>query len=79
MNEVVTVEKKSDCDYYVSDFKKIDKFTMLKALASEKISIVSAFVLKRLNDDKITVTPFLYLRTKNQDRDIVNLYPVKTA
>ena len=71
--------KKSGCDYYVSDFKRIDKNTILEALASEKISIVSAFVFERLNDDKIVATPFLYLRARNQDRDIVDLYSVKTT
>lgn len=71
--------KKSGCDYYVSDFKRIDKNTILEALASKKISIVSAFVFERLNDDKIVATPFLYLRARNQDRDIVDLYSVKTT
>lgn len=71
--------KKSGCDYYVSDFKKIDKNTILETLASEKISIVSAIAFEKLNDDKIVATPFLYLRARNQDRDIVNLYQVKTT
>ena len=71
--------KKSVCDYYVSDFKKIDKNTILETLASEKISIVSAIAFERLNDDKIVATPFLYLRARNQDRDIVDLYSVKTT
>lgn len=64
--------KKSGCDYYVTDFKTIDKGTILKALETGEISITSTFIS---NGNKLK--PFLYLRARNKDRDIVDLFSMK--
>ena len=63
--------KKSGCDYFVSDFERITKDEILKALLPGKISIVSAFKKSVING-KVILTPFLYLRARNKDRDIVD-------
>lgn len=68
--------KKSGCDYFVSDFERITKDEILKALLPGKISIVSAFKKSVING-KVILTPFLYLRARNKDRDIVDLFSMK--
>lgn len=44
--------KKSGCDYYVSDFKSIDKNTIIKVLETGNVSIVSAFKYEILRNGK---------------------------
>ena len=47
--------KKSGCDYFVSDFKIIDKNTILKVLETGNVSIVSAFKFEILEKVKFEI------------------------
>lgn len=69
--------KKSGCDYFVSDFKSIDKNTILKILETGNVSIVSAFKFEILTNGKEVVVPILYLRARNEDRGIIDLFSMK--
>lgn len=69
--------KKSGCDYFVSDFKSIDKNTILKILETGNVSIVSAFKFEILANGKEVVVPILYLRARNEDRGIIDLFSMK--
>lgn len=69
--------KKSGCDYFVDDFDVINKNKLIELLDTGNVSIVSVFKFKRIND-KLICNPFLYLRVRNTDRDVVDLYSMKT-
>ncbi len=69
--------KKSGCDYFVSDFKIIDKNTILKVLETGNVSIVSAFKFEILANGKEVVVPILYLRARNEGRGVIDLFSMK--
>lgn len=69
--------KKSGCDYFVSDFKTINKQSLLEILDSGNVSIVSTFFFETLNNGNKIAVPFLYLRARNKDRGIVDLFSMK--
>ena len=69
--------KKSGCDYFVSDFKSIDKSTILKVLETKNVSIVSAFKIERLANGKKIMMPVLYLRARNEGREVIDLFSMK--
>lgn len=69
--------KKSGCDYFTSDFSVINKNSIIKALESGNISIVSTLDFDTLNNGTKVAIPFLYLRARNKDRDIVDLFSMK--
>ncbi len=68
---------KSGCDYFVSDFKSIDKATILKALETGNISIVSAFKNETLPNGQMKMVPILYLRARNKGREVIDLFSMK--
>lgn len=69
--------KKSGCDYFTSDFSVINKNSIIKALETGNISIVSTLDFDTLNNGTKVAIPFLYLRARNKDRDIVDLFSMK--
>lgn len=69
--------KKSGCDYFVSDFKSIDKNTMLKVLGTGNVSIVAAFEINVAANGKTIAIPTLYLRARNEGKGIIDLYSMK--
>lgn len=66
--------KKSGCDYFISDFKTINKNILIELLETGNVSIVSTFIFSNGNTN---IIPFLYLRARNKDRDIVDLFSMK--
>ena len=71
------VLQKGGCDYYVSDFKSIDKNTILKVLETGNVSIVSAFKYEILTNGKKVVVPILYLRARNEGKKVIDLFSMK--
>ena len=70
--------KKSGCDYFTTDFGVINKNSILEVLETGNVSIVSAFIFNTLGNGKKTLIPFLYLRARNKNRDIIDLFSMKT-
>lgn len=69
--------KKSGCDYYVSDFKEINKSSLLEILEKGNVSIVAALDFYKANGKDIC-SPYLYLRARNTGREVVDLFSFKT-
>lgn len=69
---------KSGCDYFTSDLESVTLQCLTELLDTENVSIVAALKMDRLKNGKTVATPFLYLRARNTDRDIVDLFSMKT-
>lgn len=70
---------KNGCDYFVSDFKTINKETIINVLSTGNVSIVAALIFKMNKEGKKYCMPYLYLRTRNTNRGIVDLFSMKTT
>lgn len=71
--------KKSGCDYSPSDFTDLSFNALLEKLNEGKISIVAALRIEKLPNGSKYVNPFLYLRARNLNRDIIDLFSMKTT
>ena len=70
---------KSGCDYFVDDLPAVNKQYVTALLDTGNVSIVAALMFGKLRNGKEYVSPFLYLRARNVDRDIVDLFSMKTS
>lgn len=71
--------KKSGCDYYPQDFKDLSLSALLSILESGNISVVAVLKFEKLKNDKAFFSPLLYLRARNVNRDIIDLFSMKTT
>ena len=71
--------KKSGCDYSVNDFSDKTLAGFIEILNEGNISIVSSIRFSRNRDGKLLVEPILYLRARNINRDVIDLFSMKTT
>lgn len=71
--------KKSGCDYSVNDFSNKTFAGFIEVLKDGNISIVSSIKFNRNKDGKLLVEPVLYLRARNINRDVIDLFSMKTT
>lgn len=69
---------KCGCDYFPSDFEKIDIETIEKVLDEGRTSVIAYLIFKEING-KLIVEPMLYLRARNIYRPEIDLLSLKTA
>lgn len=70
--------KKSGCDYFISDFEKMETKYLEDFLNEGYASIVATLSLEQLSNGKKVITPILILRARNTNRDIIDLVSMKT-
>lgn len=71
--------KKCGCDYFVSDFESMKLDYLESKLDEGRISIVAAIDFDRLPSVKLTAIPILYLRARNINREVIDLFSMKTT
>lgn len=71
--------KKSGCDYLPSDFNDLSFKGLMDKLAEGNMSVVLTINFEKLYDGRIYANPFLYLRARNKNRDIIDLFSMKTT
>ena len=71
--------KKSGCDYLPRDFSDLSFNELYQKLEEGNISIVAMLRFERLSNGKLVVNPFLYLRARNKNREIIDLFSMKTT
>lgn len=71
--------KKSGCDYLPSDFSDLSTNGLFQKLNDGNISVVATFYFEKLPNGKIYANPFLYLRARNLNREIIDLFSMKTT
>lgn len=70
--------KKSGCDFFISDFEKMDIKYLEDFLNQGYASIIASFDFKRLTNGKLVLTPILSIRARNENRDVIDLFSMKT-
>ena len=70
--------KKSGCDYSSKDIKDLSLSGLCNLLEQGKVSITSVFVTDILPNNKKYTYPLLLLRARNTNRDVIDLFSLKT-
>jgi len=65
--------------YIDADFESMKLDYLESRLDEGRISIVAAIDFNRLPSGKLTATPILYLRARNINRDVIDLFSMKTT
>ncbi len=71
--------KKSGCDYLPRDFSDLSFNGLYQKLQEGNISIVASLGFEKLPNGKLIANPFLYLRARNKNREIIDLFSMKTT
>lgn len=71
--------KKSGCDYYPQDFSDLSLSALLNILEGGNISVVALLKFEKLKNNKMVFSPLLYLRARNINRDVIDLFSMKTT
>lgn len=69
---------KCGCDYFPSDFEKIDIESIENVLDEGRTSVIAYLIFKEING-KLIIEPMLYLRARNIYRPEIDLLSLKTA